>query len=743
MSSIYKMPASRRRVLFFASSFLLIFSAGTAGAEGFFAQPCGQTVEYIREPAEGVQISDRKPEYSWIVPQEAQYQKAYQIIVSSSIPSINRSKGDIWDSGKVLSDKCVNIEHAGKSLERGSEYYWKVRIWDSRGRVSLYSPVQKFAAGDRGEPVSTQNSFQIEHIAPESSKKISRNTYFFDFARAAFGSVTLKYQTEKHETLKIRLGEKSSGGRVDTNPGGSIRYKQVEIEVSPGCREYEVELPADTRNTGSRAVKLPESFGVVMPFRYCEIIGASSEITEDDIRQKAFFYYFQDNASAFSSSSKTLNKVWQLCKYSIKATSFAGLYVDGDRERIPYEADAYINQLSHYCTDREYAMAKQTIEYFMDHPTWPTEWILHTAMMVYQDYMYTGDTELIENYYDILRHKSLIALAREDGLISTQTGKVTDQLLRDIGFDPVPEKGLGDIVDWPPAQKDTGWKLATEQGERDGHQMLPINTVVNAFFCRNMQIMAEFAEILNKKKDRRLFTSMAAKVKEAINSKLFDKDKGIYIDGEGATHSSLHSNMLPLAFDIVPEEHKKSVAEFVESRGMACSVYGAQYLLQGLFKAGKSQYALSLITAKTDRSWWNMIEAGSTVTLEAWDLKYKPNADWNHAWGAAPANVIPRWLWGIRPNSPGFESVVIQPQLAGLERTKIKMPTIRGSVECSFEKTACGRNFSIKLPANTDGIFRLDDIENKAVFLSGKEIKAEKGAVEISAGKNEITIKND
>ena len=29
-----------------------------------------------------------------------------------------------------------------------------------------------------------------------------------------------------------------------------------------------------------------------------------------------------------------------------------------------------------------------------------------------------------------------------------------------------------------------------------------------------------------------------------------------------------------------------------------------------------------------------MIRVGSTITLEAWDNKFKPNQDWNHAWGA-------------------------------------------------------------------------------------------------------------
>ena len=53
-----------------------------------------------------------------------------------------------------------------------------------------------------------------------------------------------------------------------------------------------------------------------------------------------------------------------------------GLYIDGDRERIPYEADALINQLSHYALDTEYSLARNTFEHLMLHPTWPTEWHL-------------------------------------------------------------------------------------------------------------------------------------------------------------------------------------------------------------------------------------------------------------------------------------------------------------------------------------------------------------------------------
>jgi alpha-L-rhamnosidase len=161
--------------------------------------------------------------------------------------------------------------------------------------------------------------------------------------------------------------------------------------------------------------------------------GAKS-LSAENVTQVAYFNYFEEETSSFSSSDTILNQVWEMCKYTQKATTFAGVYVDGDRERIPYEADAYLNQLSHYSVDNEYAIARRTIEYFMEKPTWPTEWQLHVALMFYQDYMYTGNTELIEKYYEPLKHKTLMELEVEEGLISTHSPKLTGEFMAKLGF---------------------------------------------------------------------------------------------------------------------------------------------------------------------------------------------------------------------------------------------------------------------------------------------------------------------
>ncbi|MEM1135977.1 MAG: family 78 glycoside hydrolase catalytic domain [Bacteroidota bacterium] len=704
--------------------------------------PKGLTVECIRDPS-GILIKDNLPEYSWIVPSGAVSQSAYQILVASSKKNIENNIGDVWNSGEVRLRKSSEIQHRGKPLVQNTPYFWKVRIWDSSNRTSNYSESQSFQIGASDSTITTRNRFQVNQIKPVIFTKKSDNSYFFDFGRDAFGTLLLKYKATKKGIITIHLGEQLTAGKINRNPKGHIRYQEVKLEVNPAIEEYIIELQKDERNTKDIAVSMPDSFPVIMPFRYAELENVSQELEIDDATQLVYHTYFDDTRSSFSSSDTILNQVWDMCKYTMKATTFSGLYVDGDRERIPYEADAYIQQLGHYSVDREYAMARETIEYFMHNPTWPTEWQLHVALMFYQDYMYTGNKELIAKYYEELKHKTLMELAREDGLISSQSEKVTPEFMKKLGFTD-PDAKLKDIVDWPPAQKDTGWKLATEEGERDGYVFMPINTLINCFYYKNMEIMATFAHALNKPEEATDFQLKALKAKKAINEKLFDKNRKVYVDGEGTDHASLHANMMALAFNIVPEVYVKPVMDFIKTRGMACSVYGAQYLMEAVYNAHDADYALKLMTATHDRSWYNMIKVGATMAMEAWDMKYKPNADWNHAWGAVPANIIPRGLWGITPKTPGYDMVQIKPQMGSLKNNEISIPTIKGEIAGKYKYfNPRHQKFTIELPGNVVGEFVYPAGASKMLQLNGEKVDLTFGSLRLKPGVNEIEIRSN
>jgi hypothetical protein len=257
-----------------------------------------------------------------------------------------------------------------------------------------------------------------------------------------------------------------------------------------------------------------------------------------------------------------------------------------------------------------------------------------------------------------------------------------------------------------------------------------------------MKIMAEFAELLGKTSEELDFKFRAARVKKAINQKLYNKEKGHYTDGLGTDHGSVHANMFPLAFGIVPEEYKKPVVSHIKSRGMACSVYGAQYLMEAVYNTGEADYALELMTATHDRSWYNMIKVGSTITMEAWDMKYKPNSDWNHAWGAAPANIIPRYLWGIQPETPGFAKVIIKPQMGTLKSSTIKIPTLRGEISGEYKRVNNRfTKYSIKLPANLAGEFSTVFSSEDVVTINGEPVNPAFDTVRLGPGENDIEIR--
>ncbi|MEN8889885.1 MAG: family 78 glycoside hydrolase catalytic domain [Wenyingzhuangia sp.] len=702
--------------------------------------PSDLTVELIRAPEAGVEIFDLKPEFGWTVPLGAKYQGAYQILVASNKASIDANNGDVWDSGRVSSSKSTDVQYEGTELEIGKTYFWKVRIWDEANRLVDYAAPQKFTTGKSDSYIiSTENKFITAKIKPNKFEKRG-DFYFIDFGKAAFATLNFSYQAKRSHTITVRVGEMlDAQGNVNrfVPKKSNIRYQEIKVDVKPGKTEYQIQVQTDERNTRpNQAVALPEGFPPLVPYRYAEIEGYEGELKAENFTQLAFHSYWDEKASSFKSSNDILNQVWDLSKYSIKATTFNGLYVDGDRERIPYEADAYLNQLSHYTTDREYAMARRTIEYFMKNPTWPTEWQQHVPLLIYADYMYTGNTELIERYYEPLKHKSLFELSNDDGLITST--KVDKEFMRKLGFPEGYKKPLTDIVDWP-SKNFAGSKT---KGERDGFVFKPYSTVINSFFYENMKIMAEFARLLGKTQENLDFEYRAAKAKKAVNEQMFDKNRGIYVDGIGTDHASLHANMMPLAFGIVPQEHYQSVVDFVKSRGMACSVYGAQFLMDGLYNAGEEDYALELLASKAKRSWYNMIRAGSTITLEAWDYEYKINLDWNHAWGAAPANVIPRGLWGIKPKTPGFGIATIKPQMSTLKNSEIEVPTVRGKIKGKY--TYNGKRlqtYEIVIPGNMVAEFSLNGLNGKELIHNGESVPSAFQMIRLTPGKHTIQLK--
>lgn len=666
----------------------LVANSNYQSVNGYTIQPSAANL--VNPAVRSVLIGNKNPAFSWEINSTTTgtVQDAYQILVADNEKALSSNTGNVWDSGKVSSIKSSAVPFKGADFKPNTTYYWTVRVWaNNQAEPGKYAkPIAFYTDAVLTDHKLPSYPSQITEQKPVAFTR-NNNVYFADFAKDAFAQLKLNLYSDKDdETVTIRIGEVlDANGNINRKPGGTMRYAQYKIDLQRGLHTYKIQLKPDAINTRPAAVKAPANIGEVTPFRYCEIEGYSHTLKAEDLTRLFVHYQFDDGAANFHSSDSTLNAIWELCKYSMKATSYLGTYVDGDRERIAYEADAYINQLSHYAVDKEYTIARKTSEYLIYHPTWPTEWILQSVLIAWNDYLYTGDISSVKYNYDNLKAKSLTSLEDNTHLISTLNGKVNKDVLSSIHFDGI----LRDIVDWPHLQ------------ETDGFVFCKYNPVVNAYYYKSLTVMQKLAGDLGNTSDADFYGKKAMAVKKAFHQMFFDPKQQVYVDGDTTKHASLHTNMFALAFDLVDAKYQPKVLAFVQSRGMACSVYGSQFLLDAIYNAGGGDYGLSLLTSKTDRSWYNMIKVGSTITLEAWDNKYKPNQDWNHAWGAAAGNIISRKLMGIELLMPGWTSFSVKPQIGSLKYASIDVPTIKGTIKANYVQNEKSFEMNILIPANT------------------------------------------
>ena len=87
-----------------------------------------------------------QPRLSWqLVSKESDAsQIGYQILVASSEEKLKNDYGDMWNSGRVNSDKNLHIPYGGNPLKNETKYFWKVKVWNQEGKISKWSETAFF-----------------------------------------------------------------------------------------------------------------------------------------------------------------------------------------------------------------------------------------------------------------------------------------------------------------------------------------------------------------------------------------------------------------------------------------------------------------------------------------------------------------------------------------------------------------------------------------------------------------------
>ncbi len=251
-----------------------------------------------------------------------------------------------------------------------------------------------------------------------------------------------------------------------------------------------------------------------------------------------------------------------------------------------------------------------------------------------------------------------------------------------------------------------------------------------AFIYAMLKSMVRICEKLGISEDISEYETAATEIYKAFNEKFYNAEKGIYettIWKEIGIRTKYRqtSNLLPLYFGMVPEEHKqtvlKNLAEDFISRDyhLDTGCTGTRFVLPVLFDNGYTDIAFKVLTQKTYPSWGHWIENGTDSAWESWERTTRSK---NHYFLATYDEAFFTRIAGIRDIVNGWRSFTVAPVLdCGLEHARASVKTPLGKAECAWKKTGSGYTVEVTVPEGTEAKICLAD-KVDVIQRGGKQI---------------------
>ena len=626
----------------------------------------------------------------------------------------------------------------GNSFFNETTYVWDWQKASWRSAPKLIADLTITYSDGRKETVSTDNSWLVTLDGPiignsiyygETHDSRKKNFSWNNAVYADTPSGKLKLQDMPpirriSEFKPIKIKKMPYGSFVITSPEMVTGWAKISVDVPEGTKitvTYSEKLKENGYvqkigiDEGHDAAWWPDGYiqqdnfiacggeNVFEPkysykgFKYIQIDGCPCDIKEENIT----IYRIANDVEAisnFSCSDELINKLHALMKRTL-LNNFQGKPTDtpvwekngwlGDANcalnvmMYNFDMSKYLQSFIEIMDDcfKEYGKVPvivPTADWGVGNsPVWNTVFVFGIEALI----NFCGNTDYAEKLYPDLKQFAINDIEE----------------LKSLNW-IWGERGLSDWLS--PAG---GENLPTQADPSEG-----AGICCTAFIYRMLESMIFIAEKLGKNEDIGIYESARKQIYDKFNEAFFDSEKNIYQTDfwreKGIrTKYRQTSNLLPLAFGLVPESKRKAVIDNLikditdKNYHLDTGCTGTRFVLPVLFDNGYADIAYRILTQKTYPSWGFWIECGADSAWEAWE---KTTRSQDHYFLATYDEALFSHVAGIKNIRGGYRSFTVKPELfCGLEFANASIKTPLGKLSVYWNKnTDGGFDVAIEIP---------------------------------------------
>jgi hypothetical protein len=233
------------------------------------------------------------------------------------------------------------------------------------------------------------------------------------------------------------------------------------------------------------------------------------------------------------------------------------------------------------------------------------------------------------------------------------------------------------------------------------------SSIIALQFIEALRYSAELEDVYGDRGRSEMYRQAMNRAVKAVSKLCWNGRYGLLADTPAQIHFSQHANILGIWLDVIPQAQQRStLAKILSGSGALfprdstlppmsqATYYFRFYLARAVQHAGMGQEYIPLL-----QPWREMLALGLTT----WAEQPEPTRSDSHAWSAHPNYDLLTIVAGIRPGSPGFRTVILEPNLEALKHVSATMEHPNGEIKVEYTSRGPGVDAAVSLPRGISG----------------------------------------